>query len=364
MEAPMVKSDLYPKDIVAETIINSFKWSPLRTAIYAFLWTWITEIAIAALNGRFLPQEGYISFVEDYYHQFISVGYAFAWGYYVWLYKALANVIEELDSSAVITMDPSQIERAKKILRNKSSQLMIILFTMLGVTLNFYQNLHAEPIWSNASVPLLVLRYLVWLLPSAYVIVTILIRYISYVQVLQLVLKDVKLHPLHPDRAGGLLPLGRYALTSTYPLAVAGSMAAMALYWSRDNAGPEQVIFYFAASIVYIVFAPWMFFAPLSSAHNAMLKAKKDLKAKISRQFDNDYSLAYNEVSGSASQLKEKLDKLEQLQKMESMAESFPVWPFDIQIIRRFTLTMFSPVLGVLLSILTTFLNRTLFPPR
>jgi hypothetical protein len=93
-----------------------------------------------------------------------------------------------------------------------------------------------------------------------------------------------------------------------------------------------------------------------------MLNAKNDLKAKISRQFNNDYSLAYDEISGSASQLKDNLEKLEQLQKMDKIADSFPVWPFDIQIIRRFILTMLSPLLGVLISILTNYINNKLFP--
>ena len=62
----MNKFDLHPKDKLAEIISDRFKWSPLRTAIYAFIWTWIHQIVIALLNGRFLPGTGYISYTESY----------------------------------------------------------------------------------------------------------------------------------------------------------------------------------------------------------------------------------------------------------------------------------------------------------
>jgi hypothetical protein len=105
---------------------------------------------------------------------------------------------------------------------------------------------------------------------------------------------------------------------------------------------------------MYLIVAPLVFFAPLSSAHAAMLSAKNELKTKISLQFNSDYSLAYNEISGNAGQLKDNLEKLEQLQKLHHMADMFPVWPLDVQ-------TMLSPVFTIFLSVATNFIGQLLF---
>lgn len=356
----MVKSNLYFKDVLAETISNRLKWSPIRTAVYVFFWTWLNAIVLAILNDRLLPGADYRSLSVDYYHHVSTLLYAFVWGFFIWLYKAPANVIEELQNSGVITIDAELLEKARGMINRKSTQIIALSVTILASSLNLYQDLNVSPVWLNASPVFLALRYILLIVPTTYVTVTAVVRYIVYAQVFRLVLRDVKLHPLHPDKAGGLRPLGRYALRSTYPIAVAGSVAAVAIYWSIINGEPYTYVY--LAAFAYIILAPWMFFAPLSSVHQAMLNAKNDLKTKISRQFNNDYSLAYNEISGSAKQLKDNLEKLEQLQKLHKMADAFPVWPFDIQTMRQFVLTMLSPVFSVLLSIGTNFLNKLLLP--
>ncbi|HLO32299.1 MAG TPA: hypothetical protein VK249_24325, partial [Anaerolineales bacterium] len=292
------------------------------------------------------------------YHYFSTLLYAVAWGYFVWLQSAPAVVVEELQNSGVVTIPAEVGENAKKIVHSKFIPMIAAAAAILASALNFYQDVIAADSWLNGSLVLLVLRYVLLIVPTTYVVIVCILRFIVNARVFKQLLRGVKLHPLHPDNAGGLHPLGSYALKSTYPLALAGSIVALAVYWSIAQ-GEPFVYFYFAA-LAYVILAPLLFFAPLASAHSAMLGAKNDLKKKISKQFNEDYSSAYNEISGSARGLKDNLEKLEQLQKLYKIADSFPVWPFDMRTIRQFVLTMFSPIGSFMVATATDYLRGLL----
>jgi hypothetical protein len=48
---------------------------------------------------------------------------------------------------------------------------------------------------------------------------------------------------------------------------------------------------------------------------------------------------------------------------MQSLAEAFPVWPFDIDTIRRFVLAITSPLIAIGLSILSDLIKDLIFGP-
>ena len=113
-----------------------------------------------------------------------------------------------------------------------------------------------------------------------------------------------------------------------------------------------------AMVIFYFIFAPLVFIAPLWAAHDSMLKAKESAILNISSQFNNDLILTYKEISSNSKRLKDNIEKIEQLKKLHDLTTSFPVWPFDTETVRRFLLTMFSPLSGVIVpAIIQYFLN-------
>src|SRR5260370_39706725 len=81
----------------------------------------------------------------------------------------------------------------------------------------------------------------------------------------------------------------------------------------------------------YALLSPLVFFVPLSTAHDSMLKAKEREILIISKQFEETYKIVKNTLSSQSSEIKEALDKIEQLKRIHGISQSLPVWPFNYQ---------------------------------
>lgn len=176
---------------------------------------------------------------------------------------------------------------------------------------------------------------------------------------------EVNIRPLNPDRAGGLAPLGSFALTLSYAISALG-MLLVATPITRHYIVEGSFQFKWSLDIIlgmgiYATVAPFVFFAPLSVAHNAMKEAKDDLLLQIARRFEYEYDQIQNalgltkNVSGKQSfDLGESLEKLNHLKELHQTTSEFPVWPFNTQNITRFTTSFVSPLaFGVIADLLS-----------
>lgn len=92
--------------------------------------------------------------------------------------------------------------------------------------------------------------------------------------------------------------------------------------------------------------------------------AKDALLLELSRHFNEYFSRARQELAGPADELKDNVEKVEQLQSLYDLVSAFPVWPYDVGTLRRFVVTMVSPVLGILLPLLFENLVAFLLPVK
>lgn len=164
--------------------------------------------------------------------------------------------------------------------------------------------------------------------------------------------RHLRLHPLHPDRCGGLGLINAYALRVTYFIAVGGiglMLVALNLYNSCQLAANPIVI---PAIIGYCVITPLLFFMTLAPAHNQMLEAKQRFLKDISDQFLGGLEQVQTALSAATQDLKLHIEKIEQLQGLYKVAKSFPVWPFDATSLRRFSAAFVSPALTIVFSAL------------
>jgi hypothetical protein len=83
-----------------------------------------------------------------------------------------------------------------------------------------------------------------------------------------------------------------------------------------------------------------------------MEKAKKELLHKIAGQFEADYAMICNNLGEEAEVLKKKTEKIRELKTFYTLTDEFPVWPFDVQIFRRYLLTVPTPLIVPLIGIL------------
>lgn len=166
----------------------------------------------------------------------------------------------------------------------------------------------------------------------------------------------VDVRVLHPDGAGGLSPLGSFSVKVGYLIGVFG-LAAVAAVWSHsaylimDGAAPGLRFEPATISLIlaYIVVAPIVFFAPIGAAHAAMRSAKDEFLIKIADQFEADFSNLHTVIEGDSAALKAALEKIEQLQKIHHIVNSFPVWPFNSASLLRFFSSTLSPVVFALI---------------
>ena len=350
--------DFCASDKFAKFLIFKLNWTPLRTALTSYVLAMLSSLIIAALGGRLFPSPDYTGLLVDYFYFLTELLVPLVWGYYLWIYKAPYDVFSKLTQSNIIRLKHADAADATTILRNVLPTRASLGLSLVVGGLYFYQGAKSSPVWFNSDSLTLGFRSFAIIAPAAFAAWSISFRLIVNAQVFKRILKEVDLHPLHPDNAGGLRPLGQYALRTTYLIAFGGSMAALAEYVVYVVGESATAYFFHFAVLLYLILAPLSFFAPLWAAHDAMSRAKDRLLEHIARQFKDDFSAAFNEIKGSSKSLKDNIEKIEQLQKLHHLAVSFPVWPFDSLTLRRFFLTISSPIATVVLSVLIDYLTR------
>ena len=191
-----------------------------------------------------------------------------------------------------------------------------------------------------------------------YMICIIIIRLVSVIIGLRELFRiaRLKIQPLHPDKCGGLRRLNQYALHVTYLIAVAGFGLCVIGYSLHAEGVLFDAPLLIAGLVAYMVLAPVLFFGTLGTAHASMKEAKESLIREISEQFLRDYEAARRDLSRNATEMKAIVEKLEQLQVLYRMLDSFPVWPFDAASVRKFAAAMLSSTIPLTLVTLVKWL--------
>jgi len=167
---------------------------------------------------------------------------------------------------------------------------------------------------------------------------------------------DVEVKFLHPDNAGGFAPLSGFSVTIVYVIIITAiahvlgdvSEAAIKSITYLDVVKQSYVLVDY---LMYCAFATLAFFTPLYLAHTRMKKAKHEVIAIISDQFNAELAYIRSIQSSDRTKLKNSVSKLEDLQKLHTIAIKFPVWPFNIGYLARFFGAIVSPLIISFLSI-------------
>jgi len=170
---------------------------------------------------------------------------------------------------------------------------------------------------------------------------------------------DVRVRPLHPDRAGGLGPLGTFSIRMSYLMTlIAVFIPITALTRSYLDTGSAQLRFgldVMAGIPILAVISAFVFFSLPAVAHGAMRKAKDRLLLRINRRFEVEYQQLQRTMASTGADLEPGLKRLESLQKLHETTARFPVWPLDAGTVSRFTSSWLAPVA---LGLLTTWLQK------
>ena len=224
--------------------------------------------------------------------------------------------------------------------------------------------MHRQDSWSMAD-PLNLTLSLLWALVNLYGVVHAFTHCVLGIYWLRslFVTFTVYVRPLHPDRAGGLSPIGKFSLALSYAVTLVGLLVVTTpitrnylaygrfrFRWTNDT---------LVALGAYVIAAPIVFFAPLSATHRAMKNAKRQLLLQIAQRFETEYINIQNALDDDISGLESSLKALRELHLLHEMTSEFPVWPANLDSIARFAASLVSPIaLAVAADLLSRFITR------
>lgn len=164
----------------------------------------------------------------------------------------------------------------------------------------------------------------------------------------------LRLLPFHPDKCGGLRPVGRLGLRNQYTLSVLGiNIVLLVLVWKFEQGMEESVrTILILAVLAYLTLGPLIFMAPLLPFRDGMLRAKEDWSSQVAGLLRRQFALLRDKISsGEITSTDEAA--IDRLRKLGSVIDELPVWPFDSQTIRKFAtayvVPLILPLLGKLL---------------
>ena len=348
-------------DPLAKFVTQRLKLSASRFALAVLLVNAIIDFGLAIPFGAFITDSGPPGLLQDV----VAILFDFLLtpilcGYYLWSVTALDPIVQQLNRENVFA-DPTQRTDAVPYDRFKHIGQRVLYITLalsamaaflgLGNFLGWYPWEQNEG-WLDKSSVMPWFRMPMWFL-TMYALCFALFNITSTIIILRQLFehKSLNLYPWHPDRCGGLRSISRYSLALSYAIAGLGLVFSI---WTivEIQAGTFSDAYHiWLADTMYVVLAPVVFFLPLGTAHAAMQQTKDKLLLELSRQFDQEYKQIVEDMESESKDLGGSVEKIEHLQKLYEIADSFPVWPFDVANLRRFLTVTLAPIIPAVISI-------------
>lgn len=354
--------------------------TPVKMWSAGFLITFVLlQIIYPWTTGQLFSSAGAVGALDDSSGLFFrGILTPSIWAFYAWIPGAIAAVFGELKRNRVVAVDekPEAVRLLFPTNKAESSDagtdlwdkllwflgrtsekyvwvcLAVILMAASSIFVHAPLYLNAYPKWWFARDPtfLFLVFYPISGLAAPMLALTV-IRHTLLIAWLTKLFRTVPIdvHPLHPDNSGGLGAIGDYSLKTAYLVSVVAlditlvGIAPIAR-GQRFQLSAELVLYY----TLYLTLAPLLFVAPALAAHRAMKVKKREMLLNISRQFEEVYDRASTEPDETA--LDKQLKRLQELQALYELTQrTFPVWPFDFGVVRRFIAVTITPVIPSIL---------------
>ena len=153
--------------------------------------------------------------------------------------------------------------------------------------------------------------------------------------------QTVRVQPMHPDRCGGLRPIGALAVAVNYFIAIVMLFISLLVFF--DEFARSQ-LFFFALFAIFYALAPFLLFFSLSKASRRMRETKRINLQRLARTFDSYYSKLETAGDDKVYDI-EIAEELGKVYPLYEIVERMPVWPFDVGSVVRFFMTITLPAL-------------------
>ena len=168
--------------------------------------------------------------------------------------------------------------------------------------------------------------------------------------------------PLHPDKCGGLGSISKYTTTVSIVIGAIGIFLSAATIYEVVFGSFEKAVPVILGIFIYFIFSPLFFFLPLGTAHDSMHKAKEEELLDIAQKYQKSYD-RIKSFSEYSEDYEEEFRNFENIKNFYEVANSFPVWPFDPQNLKRFFAIITTPVAPAIISIIETLISNWIGTP-
>jgi hypothetical protein len=155
--------------------------------------------------------------------------------------------------------------------------------------------------------------------------------------------------PLHPDKAGGLQPVGRLGLRNQYALTLFG-LNVVVLMISYLILKDSDLVFglVVVAIVAYLILGPLVFMAPLLPFRGGMLRNKAQLMSKVALRLRVELDHLHAGLASGAITAEDEglIERIERLRKIGALIDELPVWPFDAATLRKFVTAYVLPIVS------------------
>jgi hypothetical protein len=365
---------LYAGDPLLRLLVTKLNMTPSRIWIIAFLLVFVLgQIVYSWAIGYLVSGPGVIGALNDWSNLFfLAISTPFIWAFYIWMPKGIVEVFTQLKQNRVFAIDEDEelvkalfpvshgessnkdiLDKPLRFLKKTSDKYLWILFSIICVVafsafvitpLLFRER---PPRWNIMNQTYFFFFYTPITDLAALMVATMAVRQTLMILWLTKLFKTVPIdvHPLHPDNCGGLKPLGDYSLKIAYLISIMGFDITVVAFAPVTRGQPfewtiELIIYY----SLYLLLAPVLFMLPLIAAHKAMKTKKREVLLEISRQFEENHERTCELLDKAL--VKKRIERMKELEAFYEMTQSsFPVWPFDLGVLRKFIAVVVAPLL-------------------
>jgi hypothetical protein len=349
-------------DPFAKFLRQSLKLSPLSFAVWILILDLIVDAWIGYHHNLWLtPKDSmFPGILQDFTALVVDFGsIPIMAGLYLWSTEGATTLFRQLGDSGVFlgtTVIKDEVDKSRPLYTSKFVFFAITTLSVLYALsqLAAYENwvpwksaggyINLEPAAAYYRTPFWLLNFYTLLFAVYNIIITV----ITLRKLFRA--KGLRILPLHPDKCGGVISISQYTVTIAYGIASAGLVISGATVFALQTSTLGESYPIILGIVAYLIFAPLLFFWPLSTAHTAMREAKDAQLLDLARRFDNIYSQLNAEVTKDAD-FENDLKKLENIKKLYGIALEFPVWPFDTSNLRRFFALITAPLVPAFFSI-------------
>ena len=168
--------------------------------------------------------------------------------------------------------------------------------------------------------------------------------------------------PFHPDKCGGLHPVGNFGLRNQYLLSLVG-VNIILLFRNTVFLGTnvQLLILAISAALFYVTIGPIGFISPLLPFRNAMQRDKSRLMNLVANRVKMDFNRIIQLIK-DGKMTKEDDELLTRYKNIGELIERLPVWPFDVETLTKFFSAYLLPLLILVVNLFLPKIISYFFP--